>query len=689
MFDSIKTWMANQIIEHVRKGAFDSDQGWITLLEGNQPQTKLGNMSRQLAAYQNQVYKCVTIIMRRIQSLDWHLIYRKGWEEADVDQHVFYDLAKKPNPIWTFTELMSFLCLHLDLTGRAFWRILPGVAGRPGEIWPLSPANFKEIMFAPGETVIAGYKFFRYDRNTKEAKPVIYPAEEIVDFRYPHPVYPLEGCSPIQQMAYSYDTDLAMRVFQRNFFQNDARPNITFETDKDISDTAADRFLHRINSTYKGVDKRWRPLILGSGLKTNVISQSVKDLELAGLMGFTKEDILEAYNVPAGKLGTIKDVNRANQDAIDLAFNSECIRPRLDLISEVISVRLLSRYDRNLYFAFENPVPSDREYLLKERESNLKSGYKTINEERADDGLDPVPWGDEPWFPINLYQPSGGVMTGADDTAKAVTKSVKPNLQAGAIRLKAKWEKAMLRATKKWFAELKKEVNQNIEEKYPQYLEDLKSMGFTEREAWIEKKDIAETIVFDMENAQALIDKHIVPVIMEALKEGGEAALAYLDIEIVLDMREFHILECLATRKNLLSNIADDLFNTIRDEIREGIILGEGVNALQQRLIENVWDETEQVRALRVARTESAVAVNRGTLEGYRQSDVVERKEWLSAPDARETHQAAGAQYQGSGAIPIDQDFHVGAGHGPCPGSIGLPEEDINCRCFLSPVVSD
>ena len=46
--------------------------------------------------------------------------------------------------------------------------------------------------------------------------------------------------------------------------------------------------------------------------------------------------------------------------------------------------------------------------------------------------------------------------------------------------------------------------------------------------------------------------------------------------------------------------------------------------------------------------------------------------------DARETHQIAEARYTGEGAIPLHQDFEVGAGYGPAPGNIGRPEEDIN-----------
>ena len=116
------------------------------------------------------------------------------------------------------------------------------------------------------------------------------------------------------------------------------------------------------------------------------------------MAGWTKEDILEAYNVPPGKLGTVKDVNRANALGIDITFNSECIMPRLDLYEEVVTNEVLVHFDPSLFAAHENCIPRDREQILKERESNLKNMYSTINEERAREGKEPVPWGDAPFI---------------------------------------------------------------------------------------------------------------------------------------------------------------------------------------------------------------------------------------------------------------------------------------------------
>ncbi|GAJ18034.1 unnamed protein product, partial [marine sediment metagenome] len=40
------------------------------------------------------------------------------------------------------------------------------------------------------------------------------------------------------------------------------------------------------------------------------------------------------------------------------------------------------------YCKFDNPVPADEEFLLKKRESSLKTFIMTPNEARVEDGLD-------------------------------------------------------------------------------------------------------------------------------------------------------------------------------------------------------------------------------------------------------------------------------------------------------------
>ena len=66
-------------------------------------------------------------------------------------------------------------------------------------------------------------------------------------------------------------------------------------------------------------------------------------------------------------------------------------------------------------------------------------------------------------------------------------------------------------------------------------------------------------------------------------------------------------LDFIARRQNLLSNVPDEIFDTIRNEISEGLNQGESTRELSKR-ISNAFDEIGKGRAQVIAQTETAAA---------------------------------------------------------------------------------
>ena len=690
-------YIENRISEWVSK---QSGEGrWTTLLNTGSNTSKLGSTSQQLEAYQSHVYKCVNLIKNRVQSLSWKLVYRQGNEEQDVDQHIFYDLALTPNQIWSMKEMIGFAMMHLDLTGRAFWKMELNGLGKPIGFVPMLPSLFIDLKLASDGVRIESYKFYSYEQGQKKWTIKTYRSEEIVDFRYQHPVELLGGASPIQQMAYAYDTDLAIRIQQRNFFENSARPDLVFETEQRPNTDAIDRFLMRWNEAHQGVENKWQPAVLGGGMSAKVLNISNVDLELMNLMKFTKRDILEAYHVPEGKLGTVEDINRANQLGVDIQFNEECIWPRLTIFDEVISGQILSLYDPRLHWVYENPIPKDKEARAKIRNDNLKNQYSSINEEREIDGKEPVSWGDTPWISFNLIQigteikptkPTEPAKDGKHLKWTGYVKFDRDHFFARHGRKIDAQSKGIHGFFKRLFKDLRTEVNENLRRIWPRIEGVTNGLSVKKANRWIENnKDLITEGNFDLEAAAKRIEDEGMIYVEQILIESGNDAIELLGIaDLEFDIASPFIQEYLDIRKNLLVDVTEDIFEQIMEEIKESISLGESVGQMQSRLIENVWTNAEQVRALKVARTEAGTGINRGNLEGYKQAGV-ERKSWINGFGARDSHAAAGARYSEENAIPINEGFEVGSGRGPCPGNIGIAAEDINCRCTILPIISD
>ncbi|MBU1275209.1 MAG: phage portal protein [Proteobacteria bacterium] len=349
-----------------------------------------GGRARQLAAYQGWVFAAVSTIARRMAGVPLRLHQGQGLE---VSAHPVLDLLARPNPLLTGRELRYTLALHLELTGMAFVLVLNNALGRPAELWPLNPADLIEI--STGEDTRQPITAFVF--SGPGGKRAAYRPGEMLYFRHPSPSSLVYGASPIEAMAHAFDIDLAVRIYQRNFFRNSARPEVVLSTDQRLTEDEARRVLTRWRQKHQGLAHVFEPTVLDGGLKATPLAYSAKDFEFTQLAGWTQDNILAAYGVPAGKLGLVKDVNRANAQGIEVTFNAECVRPRLELWEDVINAFLLPRYGQGLSLKFDNPVPSDRAQSHKEAMEQLDRGALTINELRAIQGRPPVAWGDAPY----------------------------------------------------------------------------------------------------------------------------------------------------------------------------------------------------------------------------------------------------------------------------------------------------
>ena len=97
------------------------------------------------------------------------------------------------------------------------------------------------------------------------------------------------------------------------------------------------------------------------------------------------------------------------------------IAPRCILIAAALTHQLARPVDDRLFFAFDDPVRRDEERDSKIIDMQLKNGFLSINEARAADGLEPVEWGDEPWFPNTLMQPTAAAEARENAQAMAET----------------------------------------------------------------------------------------------------------------------------------------------------------------------------------------------------------------------------------------------------------------------------
>jgi len=205
---------------------------------------------------------------------------------------------------------------------------------------------------------------------------------------------------------------------------------------------------------------------------------------------------------------------------------------------------------------------------------------------------------------------------------------------------------------------------------------------------------------FDMKDWVKRFREAFRPILRKVVDEAGNESLEDLMLIVDFDIAAPAVIRAMEKQtQRFATHINETTWNDLRKTLAEGIDEGEGVDKLKARVKDTFMDYVgldpaagEKLSRLEmIARTEAVKASNAGQVEAWRQSGVVKGKAWLSAlipGRTRETHHQAHIQYQET-PIGLDENFAVGAGSGPHPGAIGLPEEDINCLCTMTAVVSE
>jgi len=184
--------------------------------------------------------------------------------------------------------------------------------------------------------------------------------------------------------------------------------------------------------------------------------------------------------------------------------------------------------------------------------------------------------------------------------------------------------------------------------------------------------------------------------VFDAVAEGGASALAMFDIAVLFNLRDENVEQFLKSHEiQLAKAITDQIESAIRFEILEGVRAGESIPQISKRIL-SVWDRPIQVSvpprlgangeiiragysyaldvetwATTVARTETARGFIEGKLNGYRQTGVVKKVEFVVTPDERLCPSCAileGAQFKindAGGIIPVHP----------------------SCRCTFIPVI--
>ena len=605
------------------------------------------------------VYK----IAKDVAAAQWHLYVKRDKEKAELQDHPLIKLLDRPNPRMTGNALMYLTQVYLGLRGEAFWLQERNGLGSPTELWPLPP-------YWVVETPALNRPYYRVDFHN--GTQLMVPAEDIIMLAELDPANPYgRGLGSAEGIGDEVETDEYMAKWAKRFFWNNATPPVVFEA-PNIQKEQAERIKEEWMERYAGYWNAHKPAILPWEAKIHELGKGQKEMDFVESRRYIRDVAMQHFMIPPELMGVIENSNRATIDAAYYIYAANVLKPCLDLIQEHIQMFLVPQFDEKLIFEFEDPVPANKEFRLQQSNDGLKQGALTVDEWRQRNGFEPLPaGGDILYVPIGAVPTEVGKAKGAAGAKTVRRRGMTPEQKTAAWWM---FEKAarnqegnLQRALKRYFQAQQDEINRR--------LEDLLSAKAVVKDV----DNLLELLADWPQQAQALMD--LLRQFWDAsARDGWQAVQDIFDLPVSYDVVNPRVVQWMETEgAEKVKDITETTKRALAETIADGIAQGEGVPKIRDRVSE-VFRQAKGVRAETIARTETHNAVSTGTFETYR-AGRVEQKEWLATrdPRTRDSHIDIDREVR-----PIDQKFSNGLMY---PGAPGPPEEVINCRCALLPVI--
>lgn len=322
-------------------------------------------------------------------------VFEKG--EA-VDDHPARALLAKPNPMMTEFELWELVLIHLMLAGNAFWTKVRSRAGRVVQLWPVwIPSRMTPVPDRDGALI-----GWLYRDNDGKQNPIA--LEDVVHFKYPHPLNPYLGLAPMAVLVRAVTRDNKSTDYVNSFFANAAVPQGLLKFKKYVEQGEADRVRAMWRARYGGERGWFDVAVLDSDTEYQRLGLTAEEMAMPELNQLNESRIAMVFKWPPILIGAIVGLENSPWSNI-----GEARRIAWEDTLSPIYKRLADRCNHGLaedfgFTATDEPFRWDFSGVMALQEDvnefteRIRQGFVsaavTRNEYRAVLGLDPDPNGD-------------------------------------------------------------------------------------------------------------------------------------------------------------------------------------------------------------------------------------------------------------------------------------------------------
>lgn len=627
-----------------------------------------------LNSYKDSLYLYigVSMIAKRAAGipLELYKIKNKKGDVAEVFDHPLLAMFATPNSIQTQREFWELSLSYYLLSGDCFW-YLDRQGNSVPQMHALRPDRVQIILSTDNKNIIA------YEYTTDRIQR--FKPEDVIHIKSTDPSNPLRGVGVVRPATSRILTEIEATKYQANFFQNQGRPDMMVFSDATVDEEAGNDFRRRWKSIF-GAGKGGQVAVFGNNIKSaQELNNTPKEMDFIETQKFLRMDILSALHIPEEMVSS-DGSNRATSKEAYKMYLQEAVVPVLEAFVDVINNRLVPMFDIAVFFDFTDPVPVDREMILKEHQAGVGK-WITQNEARMETGR-PALEGYDELGAVSFNSPSPAVAETAKQFLRKRPLLVK-KLEAIDATVKAMLREEparqmnsifATRAQKETYARAYIKSVDKKAEKVKDALDDIHNA----MEKRILATDLDVAGFMDVQREKKLAKDAMTPIMVKLYQDGGQAALDALFQKSSAEhfFTDAVLLSAIEGRVDFFTDsIMETTFDILKSKIVEGVKNGDGVDVIAKS-IKDYFNDLSTGRAKTIAQTETNFVLSKATNDAYTQSNIVTGKEWLTVGDdkVREEH------VENDGVI-------VAKGQAFPSGEMYPAEHSVNCRCALLPTV--
>lgn len=386
-----------------KQGAKSAERGnWRPMIIGDLFSGGLGygkKLQNEKLLTHYAVFSCLSLISQDIAKLPFVVVKKNS---SDVLQRVdspYLKSLRKPNYYQNHIQFKEAWIYSKLMYGNTYALAVRDSAGVIIGHHILDPKSVTPCVSD------SGYVYYKLasDKLSGIDEEVMVPAREVIHDRFNCLFHPLVGISPLYAASASVEQGLKIQENSATFFGNKAVPSGLLTAPGSIGDDTAKRMKEHWESNYSG-NGAGKVAVLGDGLKFEPMSMTALDSQLIEQLKLTAEVVCALFKVNPYLAGISDKRPQETVEGIYLEYLQKTLHFHIESMEAVLDDAYeLDGVTESIDLDITNLLRMDTLNRYKSHGEALKAAFKTINEVRAEEGLNPVTGGETPYLQQQNY----------------------------------------------------------------------------------------------------------------------------------------------------------------------------------------------------------------------------------------------------------------------------------------------